>query len=197
MSSDNVYYVYLHRRGDNNEIFYVGKGKNKRAFDVKQRNPYWTNIYNKHGRTVEYVQKDLSEDAAYSLEERLIKYYRESGYNLANITDGGKKKPMEYRNKWSLPPVQRQNNWQVVFSIEQSSEYSVKTKLPSIRVKVNGCCIAFASYKERNLAKHIAEYPNGELGQIILAQMISQGFNEKDFNYIFTENQPRTFKSSS
>lgn len=37
MSEKKNYYVYLHRRKDNNEIFYVGKGQGSRHL-AKNRN---------------------------------------------------------------------------------------------------------------------------------------------------------------
>jgi hypothetical protein len=86
---NNVYYVYIHRRGDNNEVFYVGKGKGNRAYNTVGRNNYWKNIYKKCGRKVELVEVDISEQSAFDLEMELIKFYRESGHTLANLTNGG------------------------------------------------------------------------------------------------------------
>lgn len=87
---ENNYYVYLHRKADTNEVFYVGKGCGKRAEAKTGRNIFWKNIYAKHGRIVGYVEKGMSEDAAYDLEVELIKFYRETGHALANLEDGGK-----------------------------------------------------------------------------------------------------------
>lgn len=57
---NNEYYVYLHRRATDNKVFYVGKGKGKRAFDNSSRNDYWQNTVNKHGLTVEIIYSELS-----------------------------------------------------------------------------------------------------------------------------------------
>lgn len=43
------YYVYIHRKATDNEIFYVGKGKNSRCTTIKGRSKHWKNISNKHG----------------------------------------------------------------------------------------------------------------------------------------------------
>lgn len=74
---NNVYYVYLHRRGDNNEVFYVGKGKNGRYKSKAGRNNWWTNVVDKCGFSAEIVECGLSEQAAFDLEVELILFYRE------------------------------------------------------------------------------------------------------------------------
>lgn len=85
----NDYYVYLHRRNDSNEVFYVGKGRRYRSTVYCNRNKWWLAIANKHGFTVEYVEKGLSESDAYDLEVETIKFYRECGHTLCNLSDGG------------------------------------------------------------------------------------------------------------
>lgn len=83
------YYVYLHRRGDNNEVFYVGKGRGRRSTTTSGRNKWWKNVYNKHGFSVEHVETGLCEEDAFSLEVELIKFYKENNHVLCNITCGG------------------------------------------------------------------------------------------------------------
>lgn len=87
--AENVYYVYIHRRNDNNEVFYVGKGKKNRATSKSGRNSWWNNIVNKVGYSVEFIEKGLSEDDAFDLEIETIKFYRECGNALCNMTSGG------------------------------------------------------------------------------------------------------------
>jgi hypothetical protein len=85
--------VYRHRRLDNNEIFYVGIGKEeKRAFSKSKRNIIWHNVTNKSGYEVEIIAKDLSWDDAGELEIFLISLYGKKIDNtgvLVNITGGG------------------------------------------------------------------------------------------------------------
>lgn len=86
------YYVYLHRRADNNEVFYVGKGRRSRATECgrgKGRSQWWNRIVAKYGYVVEYVERGLSEESAFDLEIETIKFYRDNGHNLCNMTDGG------------------------------------------------------------------------------------------------------------
>lgn len=81
------FYVYLHRRATDGRVFYVGKGKCKRAFDKSKRSTHWKRIVAKHGYTVEFVQRDIQEWYAFELEKDLIAYYGRE--NLCNRTDGG------------------------------------------------------------------------------------------------------------
>lgn len=86
---NNDYYVYLHRRGDNNEVFYVGKGRQYRAHTKRGRNEWWTRLVSKHGYTIEFLEMGLSESDAYDLEVETIKFYVECGHTLCNMTSGG------------------------------------------------------------------------------------------------------------
>jgi hypothetical protein len=81
---DNIYYIYIHRKLDTNEIFYVGKGKNNRAYSKKNRNNYWENIA-KNGYLIEILYTNLLESDAYLKEIELIKSLKP----VANLTKGG------------------------------------------------------------------------------------------------------------
>jgi hypothetical protein len=84
--------VYLHRRKDNNDVFYVGISNNEnRAFEKKKnrRNTYWYNFIQKHDFYVDFTHKNISWEEACVIEKYLIMFYREYSYSLCNITDGG------------------------------------------------------------------------------------------------------------
>lgn len=83
------YYVYLHRRKGTNEVFYVGKGRARRSMATWDRNKWWKAIVAKAGYYVEYVERGLTEYSALTLEVETIKFYRECGHTLCNLTDGG------------------------------------------------------------------------------------------------------------
>lgn len=85
----DVFYVYLHKRLDTGGVFYVGKGKGKRAFSRSNRNRYWINVVNKTNFEVEIVAKNLSEQEALSFEIYLISLLRSKGNKLTNLTSGG------------------------------------------------------------------------------------------------------------
>ena len=59
--------VYIHRKADDNTIFYVGMGNKSRVKDKTNRNNYWNNVVRKHGYYTEVVAKDLSVYDAYEL----------------------------------------------------------------------------------------------------------------------------------
>lgn len=87
---DNDFYVYEHIRNDNNTVFYVWKGRGKRAYYSK-RNPHHDNIAVKHGFTVRIVNDNISEEEAFKLEQEIIhKYVFETGYGIDII---GLRKP--------------------------------------------------------------------------------------------------------
>ena len=87
MSADQ-FYTYFHTRNDTGAVFYVGKGKGRRAHDTT-RNKYWRSIYEKCGRTVHFAMTGLSEAEAFEHEKFLIACFKDMGINLANFTNGG------------------------------------------------------------------------------------------------------------
>lgn len=84
--------VYLHKRKDTNDVFYIGVGKHKRrAYSKSGRNQHWHNIVNKVGYFVEIIEQDISIENALEKEKELVKYYGKTsnGGILVNVTDGG------------------------------------------------------------------------------------------------------------
>jgi hypothetical protein len=78
--------VYRHRRLDNNKVFYIGIGNEKRPYS-KKRNKHWQNVVNKTDYVVEIISENLSLEDACELEMFLISEYGVK--NLTNITCGG------------------------------------------------------------------------------------------------------------
>lgn len=87
--------VYIHRKLDTNEIFYIGISKNKRrAFETyaksgSRRNIMWKRIADKHGVKVEISHENISWEEACSIEKYLIYFWKSQNIILANLTDGG------------------------------------------------------------------------------------------------------------
>lgn len=89
-----IYYVYVWYRLDKNEPFYVGKGKDDRDTSLKRRNKHFMDLYNylirnNYGFKVLRLKDNLNEFEAFELEKETIKYFRDCGYSLVNIMDGG------------------------------------------------------------------------------------------------------------
>jgi hypothetical protein len=74
MSEEKPYYVYVHRKATDGSVFYVGKGKGRRAWrkGTKGRNAYWHRTVNKHGFTVEILKRFYNEECAYTYERIVI-----------------------------------------------------------------------------------------------------------------------------
>lgn len=87
-----LYYTYLHRRASDNLPFYVGKGQGTRAWSAKNRNQYWQRTRAKHGVYVEVLAHWPTEAEAFEHEKFLIWCFKDMGYELVNMTDGGEGK---------------------------------------------------------------------------------------------------------
>lgn len=100
---ERTYFVYLHRRLDNGDVFYVGKGTRvsfgrqvqsqayRRAFTTNKRNAFWNAVVRKSAYSVELIAEFFREEDALAFEVALIASYarRRAGGTLCNLTDGG------------------------------------------------------------------------------------------------------------
>ena len=86
---DRKFYVYEHRTLDTGRIFYIGKGHGYRATAKANRNTHWKRIVAKHGYSVRFIEKEMSESDAFNLEVAAIDFCKWAGVSLANVTDGG------------------------------------------------------------------------------------------------------------
>jgi hypothetical protein len=84
-----LFYTYMHRRADDLKPFYIGKGKGGRARSKANRNPHWLRTASKHGLVVEVIANWPTEREAFEHERFLIKCFRDIGYKLVNMSDGG------------------------------------------------------------------------------------------------------------
>ncbi len=82
---NKIYYVYKHMIKETEEVFYVGRGKNNRAWDKNGRNDYWKKIVNKYEYIVEIIKENLEIQESKDLEVLAIEEYKPR----ANLTKGG------------------------------------------------------------------------------------------------------------
>lgn len=82
------YYLYVHINPIKNTIFYVGKGRNNRAYSNQGRNIHWQRTVAKYGGFIVKILIDnLTSEEACELE---IQKINEIGLkNLTNIALGG------------------------------------------------------------------------------------------------------------
>ena len=84
------FYAYEHTRADTGAVFYVGKGRGRRAGSPHGRNQYWKRIVAKAGGfSVNIIADCLDEEMAHFVETERIDQCRRIGISLANLTDGG------------------------------------------------------------------------------------------------------------
>lgn len=84
--------VYLHKNPKTKEVFYVGIGRECRAYNFKFRNSYWKNYVDSNGVEVDIIYRGLSLDEARKKEVELIKKYGRKDLgegNLMNRSNGG------------------------------------------------------------------------------------------------------------
>lgn len=92
-----TYFIYIQRRSDTGEVFYVGKGTRTkkrqygRAYVTEKRSAFWMAIVAKADYTVELVADYFSEADAFDAERALIAEYKRrcDGGSLCNLTLGG------------------------------------------------------------------------------------------------------------
>lgn len=116
------FYVYTHSRETTGEVFYVGKGSKRRAWERARRPAHWKNVVRKNGLVVRIVVDGLNETCAFSIERMLIKKYGKE--NLVNITDGGDG-PSGYVVPREMREYMRQVNLGRVVSEETRRKLSV------------------------------------------------------------------------
>ena len=73
-NENREFYVYVHIRLDNNTVFYVGKGKGDRVYNLDRGN-FHNSVCKKYGCRVEIIKDNLTESQAFRLESKMIKYY--------------------------------------------------------------------------------------------------------------------------
>lgn len=85
----NDFYVYEWFNIDTNEVFYVGKGRGSRYKTTRKRNKYFLKYIENNNVDVRKVYENLTEEEAFSIEEKLTKAYKEKGQCQCCLAKGG------------------------------------------------------------------------------------------------------------
>lgn len=90
----NIFYVYQHVDPRTNLVRYIGKGRGKRAWDLRDRHGHhknWLKQLKNEGLEprVELIETNKTEEQAFELERLWIAACRSSFQPLTNSTDGG------------------------------------------------------------------------------------------------------------
>lgn len=146
----NEYYVYEWYIIDTNEVFYVGKGKNFRYRDIKNRNKFFKDMYSSHNCKVRKVYENLTEEEAFEKEIELIKYYKtNTNFRLTNQTDGG-----DGVSGWK--PSQEFREKQSKISRARWADEEFRDKMVQMRQDENGV------YKSEEFRKKISQIVSGK-----------------------------------
>lgn len=87
------YYVYAWYIKDTKDIFYIGKGCNKRYKIKKRENKAFMNILENNECDSEILVNNLTEEEAFQLEKIFIAYFKGIFPNLTNVGKGGENPP--------------------------------------------------------------------------------------------------------
>lgn len=86
--SMNTFYTYFHSK-PNGSIFYIGKGVEDRVFSKDNRNIHWKRTVAKYGYEPKILAYWDTEEEAFMHEKLLISCFKDMGYKLVNMTNGG------------------------------------------------------------------------------------------------------------
>jgi hypothetical protein len=137
---ENVYYVYLHRRASDNNVFYVGKGKGKRAYSTEGRNERWNRTFKKHGLVVEIAFDNLSEDDAFNIEIDTITEMRYFYPDfIVNMTAGGRGLFGYKASKSTRALIRKNSTLRAKELIERSSDKNIYSFLQISTKQVVKC----------------------------------------------------------
>jgi hypothetical protein len=155
-----MFYTYAHLKPDNS-VFYIGKGRGRRAWAKDNRNPHWRHIVAKHGEhKVEVLAQWPTEQEAFEHEKFLIWCFRDMGFSMANVTDGGEG-PSGYRHTAETKAKLSLHHKHFHNLPEQKAKNSARNKLkmqdPEHKERVRAGAVAhMAKSENRERSRHAA-----------------------------------------
>lgn len=131
-----MFYTYAHYKPEGG-LFYIGKGNGRRAYDMNMRNKYWKNIVAKYGSPiVEILANWKTEEEALRHEKLLISSFKDMGFKLANLTDGGEGVSGYKHNEFALQKMRgRTGILSPMFGKPKSAEVKLKISQSKIGIK--------------------------------------------------------------
>ena len=122
-------YVYIHKRLDTNDVFYVGKGSGPRHKVKSGRSREWKQVVDDFGYISEILIGDISEELAYFVEAAVVHHYISKGILLCNKTVGG-------GPRLSNPSEEtRGKQRKAKLGKKQSKEHAIKSALSKVGKK--------------------------------------------------------------
>jgi len=136
----NNYYVYFHKKKDTNQIFYVGRGKGKRAWS-DCRDKFWKACVKKHGLIVEIIHENLTLEESCIFEIKYIKLYGRRGYDengiLLNRSLGGEFGPTGF--KYSEESKKKMSNSQKGKKLNQETKNKISKAKTGNKLSKESC----------------------------------------------------------
>lgn len=114
----NNYYVYTHEDIDGN-VFYIGKGKKKRAWEKQHRSKVWKDKVKSIGTyEIKIPYDNLSQDEALDCEAMLIELH-----GIENLVNIKKETPKEKRGTLYYKILQQAKDYKVLMEIHDNFDY--------------------------------------------------------------------------
>ena len=155
-----TYYIYAHFTKDTNELFYIGVGTGRRAWQksTTQRSDYWHRIVNKHGYEVYIILDGFTDrDEAVKEEIRLQKLNKPracfefgDGYaKYGRIHSKETKRKMSEAHKGKITSPETKEKLRVINTGLKQSQETIDKRTKHFNKKVINCSgEIFASLKE-------------------------------------------------
>jgi len=118
-------YVYAHLNPEG-EIFYIGKGVDRRAWSLSGRSELWRSM-SSSGYSVSMICTGMNDESSLELERLLIAELRESGLKLANLNAGG-----QGATGYVPSEENRRRASELRLGVPQSPEHAAKSRLSRV-----------------------------------------------------------------
>jgi len=163
MNKQNKYCVYLHRRKDNNVIFYIGQGAANRPGLGSRKLKAWTNTVKESGGfTFEVIVDNLSKAEALQLETFYIEKHKDTIVNLLTSSSTTKELLFEdFTNCFYLDeksPSGLRYKTDVFAHVKEDKSYSIIHKAGDIAGNLQASNSWGVSIKGRNYRVHRLVY---------------------------------------